>query len=92
MLRPVTPTRRSRGAGRPGRSGRALRVLATVVVLLVVAVTAAAAGYAGWSDLRPVRVGVTEPGTTVVAAGVATHVETWPAQHPRGLPPLVLVP
>lgn len=67
-------------------------MLATVVVLLAVALTAAAAGYAGWSDLRPVRVGVTEPGTTVEAAGVATHVETWPAQHPRGLPPLVLVP
>jgi pimeloyl-ACP methyl ester carboxylesterase len=28
----------------------------------------------------------------VDAAGVATHVEHWPAVRPRGLPPLVLVP
>ncbi len=78
----------------PGRrvGRRVLRVLARVVVLVVIAVTALAAGYAGWADLRPVRIDVGVGGTRVTAAGVDTHVEAWPAEHPHGLPPLVLIP
>lgn len=78
----------------PGRrvGRRVLRVLARVLVLVVIAVTALAAGYAGWADLRPVRIDVGVGGTRVTAAGVDTHVEAWPAEHPHGLPPLVLIP
>ena len=52
----------------------------------------ASAAYLGWDRLDPVRLDVPVTGTTVDAGGVATHVEHWPAAHPSGRPPLVLVP
>jgi pimeloyl-ACP methyl ester carboxylesterase len=71
---------------------RVLRALGVAVVVLVVAVFAAAYGYLGWTGAHPVDPRVPVGGSTVQAAGVATHVEHWPAARPSGLPPLVLVP
>lgn len=62
------------------------------VVVLVVLVVAASGAYLGWDRLRPVRLDVPAPGFVVDAAGVATHVEHWPAARPSGRAPLVLVP
>lgn len=63
-----------------------------MVVVLVVAVLAASGAYLGWDRFRPVPLDVVVPGSVVEAAGVATHVEHWPAVHPSGRPALVLVP
>ncbi len=62
------------------------------VVVLVVLVVAACGAYLGWDRWRPVHLDVPVPGFVVDAAGVATHVERWPAARPSGRPPLVLVP
>jgi pimeloyl-ACP methyl ester carboxylesterase len=89
------------GAGRSrGVGGRALGRRARVAVLTVLVVglvlpalvLGTAAGYLAWVRHDPVELGVGAPGVTVDAAGVPTRVEHWPAEHPRGLPPLVLVP
>jgi pimeloyl-ACP methyl ester carboxylesterase len=71
---------------------RWLRRTGITVVAVVLVVLALAGLYLAWDDLAPVHVAVPAPGFTVDAAGVATHVERWPAAHPSGLPPLVLVP
>ncbi len=71
---------------------RGLRRTGIVLVSIIVVVLALAGLYLAWDDLAPVHVAAPVPGFTVDAAGVATHVEHWPAAHPSGLPPLVLVP
>ena len=75
-----------------GRVLRGLRRTGIMLVAVVLVVLALAGLYLAWDDLAPVHVAVAVPGFTVDAAGVATHVERWPAAHPSGLPPLVLVP
>nr|WP_246326208.1 alpha/beta hydrolase [Actinomycetospora corticicola] len=69
-----------------------MRRAGIVLAALVVVVLAGSALYLAWDDLAPVRVTVDDPGTTVDAVGVPTHVEHWPALRPSGRPPLVLVP
>ena len=71
---------------------RWLRRTGIALVVVVVLVLSVAGLYLAWDDLAPVHVATAVPGYTVDAAGVATHVEHWPAAHPAGLPPLVLVP
>ena len=75
-----------------GRVLRGLRRTGIVVVTIIVVVLALAALYLAWDDLAPVHVTTAAPGFTVDAAGVPTHVERWPAVHPSGQPPLVLIP
>jgi pimeloyl-ACP methyl ester carboxylesterase len=65
---------------------------AIALAVVVVLVFALAGAYLGWARLRPVSLPVPVAGFMVDAAGVATHVEHWPARQPRGLAPLVLVP
>jgi pimeloyl-ACP methyl ester carboxylesterase len=71
---------------------RWLRRTRIALVTVIVVVLALAALYLAWDDLAPVHVTTAAPGFTVDAAGVATHVEHWPAVHPSSQPPLVLVP
>ncbi|MCD2197527.1 alpha/beta hydrolase [Actinomycetospora endophytica] len=71
---------------------RWLRRTGIALVVVVLVVLSLAGLYLAWDDLAPVHVSTTVPGYTVDAAGVATHVEHWPAVHPSGQPPLVLVP
>ena len=80
--------------GERARRGRLrwLRRLAVAVLVLVVVLVTASGAYLGWDRVDPVRLDVAVPGFVVDAAGLATHVEHWPAAHPSGLPPLVLVP
>jgi pimeloyl-ACP methyl ester carboxylesterase len=75
-----------------GRVLRGLRRTGIVVVTVIVVVLALAALYLAWDDLAPVHVTTAAPGFTVDAAGVPTHVERWPAAHPSGQPPVVLIP
>ena len=83
---------RRREVGIRGRVLRGLRRTGIVLVTIVVVLLALAGLYLAWDDLAPVHVATAAPGFTVDAAGVATHVERWPALHPSGQPPLVLVP
>ncbi|HEY2221699.1 alpha/beta hydrolase [Actinomycetospora sp.] len=71
---------------------RWLRRTGIALIALVLVVLSLAGLYLAWDDLAPVHVSTAVPGFSVDAAGVATHVEHWPAAHPSGLPPLVLVP
>ena len=74
------------------RAARWLRIGGVALVALVVLMFTLAGAYLGWARLRPVTLSVPAPGYAVDAAGVATHVEHWPATRPRGLAPLILVP
>jgi pimeloyl-ACP methyl ester carboxylesterase len=74
------------------RAARWLRLGGAALVALVVLVFTLAGGYLGWARLRPLTLAVSAPGFVVDAAGVATHVERWPAARPQGLAPLILVP
>ena len=74
------------------RVRRAAVALLVVLAVLLALLFASAGGYLVWARHGPVDVGVAAPGYESDAAGVPTHVEHWPALHPRGLPPLVLVP
>ncbi|WP_018335068.1 alpha/beta fold hydrolase [Actinomycetospora chiangmaiensis] len=71
---------------------RWLRRIGITLLTVVIVLLAASGLYLAWDDLAPVRVAVDVPGATVDAAGVPTHVEHWPALHPSGKAPLVLVP
>lgn len=71
---------------------RWLRRTGIALVAVVLVVLTLAGLYLAWDAVAPVRVPTTVPGFTVDAAGVPTHVEHWPAAHPSGRPPLVLVP
>jgi pimeloyl-ACP methyl ester carboxylesterase len=71
---------------------RWLRRTGIALVAVVLVVLTLAGLYLAWDAVAPVRVPTTVPGFTVDAAGVPTHVEHWPAAHPSGQPPLVLVP
>lgn len=71
---------------------RWLRRSGIALVALVLVVLSLAGLYLAWDGLAPIHVPTAVPGFTVDAAGVATHVERWPAAHPSGLPPLILVP
>lgn len=68
------------------------RRVVLALLALVVLVFAASGAYLGWDRLDPVRLDVAVPGFNVDAGGVRTHVEHWPAAHPSGRAPLVLIP
>ncbi|MEJ2865549.1 alpha/beta fold hydrolase [Actinomycetospora flava] len=71
--------------------GRWARRVGLTLLVLVALVFVVSGAYLGWDRLDPVRLAVVPPGSTVDAAGVRTHVEHWPAAHPSGRAPLVLV-
>ena len=80
----VTPVRR--------RVLRWLRRTGIALGTVIVVILALAGLYLAWDAVDPVHLDTPDPGVTVDAAGVSTHVEHWPAAHRLGLPALVLVP
>lgn len=79
----------------PSRARRRLRrfgiVTGLALVTIVVVVVSVSAVYLAWDRFAPERLDVPVGGFTVDAAGVPTHVVRWPAAHPGGQPPLVLI-